>query len=432
MKLNKLVIPAVAAAVVAGVIVAPGAVFAGPTNHHFVGFAGGSAVKAVGSTVESDLTAQSSVDTVETGVSSANTTASVAVSGVLNASVINTTVATTAITGGVQIVSHSHTAGASLLNGLISVGAVDTINTTTVLDDANKTTSNVIHTTFVNLKVGNATIPVNIPQNFHITLPGIANVYLNAAYVFQGPVGSGTIFTLGAGLYVSLLKAAGPSPLGTQVYLNPVYTAVDTVLQQEGPLISGNAYATQITGKVGNLAAIASGPTAQISQPFGGTHGVDKVNSTAFVNLGQVAQVGAVSSVANGVKSGTVTSYSRMTTNLAHINLLNGAITADAVTGQAYAQATPTGVTSTSTFTSLLNLSIGGKPIPVNVSPNTKINLGSIATIIIRKEVKSPFAAVVEALEITINTATLGLPVGAKIIIGFASAAIQPFQSTSG
>lgn len=432
MKLSKLVVPAVAAAVVGGVLVAPGAVFADPTNHHFVGFAGGSAVKAVGSTVESDLTSQSAVDTVDTGVTSNNTTASAAVSGILNASAINTSVATTAIPGGVQIVSHSHTAAASLLNGLISVGAVDTINTTTVMDDAAKTTSNAIHTTFVNLKVGNAKIPVNIPQNFHITLPGIANVYLNAGFAYPGPAGSGTIFTIGAGLYVSLLKGVGPSPLGTEVYLNPVYTAVSTVTQEEGPLIAGNAYATQITGAVGNLAQVASGPTAQISQPFGGTHGVDKVNSTAYVNLGQIAQIGAISSVANGVKSNTVTSYSRMTTNLAHINLLNGAITADAVTGQAYASANTDGTTSTSTFTSLLNLSIGGNPIPVNVSPNTVIKLGNIATIIIRKEVKSPFAAMVEALEITINTATLGLPVGAKIIVGFASAGIQPFQTTAG
>jgi hypothetical protein len=300
------------------------------------------------------------------------------------------------------------------------------------MDDAAKTTSNTIHTTFVNLKVGNAKIPVNIPQNFHITLPGIANVYLNASYVFQGAAGSGTIFTLGAGLYVSLLKAAGNSPLGTEVYLNPVYTAVSTVTQEEGPLIAGNAYATQITGAVGNLAQVASGPTAQISQPFGGTHGVDKVNSTAFVNLGQIAQVGAISSVANGVKSNDVTSYSRMTTNLAHINLLNGAITADAVTGQAYAAANPDGTTATSTFTSLVNLSIGGKAIPINVSPNTVIKLGSIATIIVRKEVKSPYAAAVEALEITINTATLGLPVGAKIIVGRASASVQPFVATAG
>jgi hypothetical protein len=60
------------------------------------------------------------------------------------------------------------------------------------------------------------------------------------------------------------------------------------------------------------------------------------------------------------------------------------------------------------------------------------IKLGSIATIIVRKEVKSPYAAAVEALEITINTATLGLPVGAKIIVGRASASVQPFVATAG
>ena len=432
MKLSKLVVPAVAAAVVGGVLVAPNAVFADATNHHFVGFAGGSAVKALGSTVESDLTSQASVDTVETGVSSANTLATANVTNALSASAITTSVATSAIPGGVQIVSHSHTAAASLLGGLITVGAVDTVNVTTVMDDANKTTSNSIHTTFVNLKVGNAKIPVNIPQNFHITLPGIANVYLNAAYVFQGNPGSGTIFTLGAGLYVSLLKSRAPNPVGTEVYLNPVYTAVDTVLQEEGPLISGNAYATQITASASNIAKVMSGPTAQISQPFGGTHGVDKVNSTAYVNLGQVAQIGAISSVANGVKSNEVTSYSRMTTNLAHINLLNGLITADALSGQAFAAANPDGTTTTSTATNLVNLTIGGKAIPVNVSANTVITLLNIAKVTIRKEVKSPFQASVTVLDIVITTASYGLPVGAEIKVGVAQAGVQPFNPSAG
>lgn len=432
MNLKKLVVPAVAAAVVGGVLVAPSAVFADPTNHHFIGFAGGSAVKAVGSTVTSDLTSQSSVDTVNTGVSSANTLATAVVQNVLNAQAVTTYVATSAIPGGVRIVSHTHTASANLLGGLITASAVDTTNTTTVMDDANRTTSNVIHTTFVNLKVGSAKIPVNVPQNFHITLPGVAQVYLNASYVLQGAPGSGGIVTFGSGLYVSLLKSRAPNPIGTEVYLNPVYTAVTTVTQEEGPLISGNAFASQITAAAGNEVQVYSGPTAQVAQPFGGTHGKDVVNSTAYVNLGQVAQIGAVSSEVSGVKSNTVTSYSKLTTNLAHIKLLNGLITADALTGVAYASATPSGTTSTSTSTSLVNLVIGGKAIPVNVAPNTRINIGNIATVLINGQNKSPFAAVVKVLEITINTATDGLPVGAVIDIGVARAGIQPLQPTSG
>jgi hypothetical protein len=432
MKLNKLLVPAVATAVLGGVLVAPGAVFAAPTNHHFIGFAGGSAVKALGSTVESDLTSQAAVDTVETGVSNSNTAATAVVNGVLTASAVTTSVQTVAVPGGVQLISTSHTAGASLLNGAITVGAVDTVNTTTVMDDANRTITNTTHTTFVDLRIAGAQIPVNIPQNFNVTIPGVASVYLNEGYVFQGPPGSGAVFTIGSGLYVTLLKGYGASPAGTEVYLNPTYTAIATVLQQEGPLIGGLAFGTMIDGAVGDFVRVNSGPTAQQTQPFVGTNGLDQVNSTGYVNLGQAAQVGAVSSTANGVKSSAVTSYSRMTTNLAHVNLLNGAITADAITGQAYAGANTDGTTSTSTYESLVNLSIGGKPIPVNVAPNTVIKLGDIATIVIRKEAKSPFAAVVEALEVTINTATLGLPAGARIIVGYASAAVQTFQSTAG
>ncbi|MDQ1449947.1 MAG: hypothetical protein QOC79_2918 [Actinomycetota bacterium] len=424
MQLKRIVIPVTAAAVIGTMLVAPGQLYAATTNHHFIGFAGASAVKAVGSTVTSDLTSQSSVDTVSTGASSINTLATVSVPNILTSTNVTTSVKTVDVPGGVQIVSHSITSGSSLLGGAITVGAVDTINTTTVLDDANRTTSNTIHTTFVNLKIGSIKIPVNVPQNFHVTIPGVANVYLNSSFVGTGAPGSGGIFTFGTGLYVSLLKGVGASPLGTEVYLNPTYTAVETVTQEEGPLIGGNAYGSRITAAAGNLLSAESGPTAQISQPFAGTNGVNKTNSTVAVHLGTILNTGTLSNTANGVRSNPVPSYSTMSTQLAHVNLLNGLITADALSGQAHVGQVAGGGTESSTTTSLVNLVIAGNAIPVNVAPNTVITVGNLLKITIRKEVKGPVSAAVKVLEIIVTTASYGLPVGAVIEVGVARAGI--------
>jgi hypothetical protein len=294
------------------------------------------------------------------------------------------------------------------------------------MDNATQTTSADINTTLVALKIGNAHIPLNVKKNTAINIPGIATVVVNLAMQQSGP--NGQILTFGAGLAVSLLKGFGGKPKGTEIFLNPVYSAITTVTQESGPLISGNAFDTEVTAHAGQLLNAESGPTAQISQPFGGTHGVDKVNSTAAVNLPSILTLGAASDIANGVKSNTTLSYSRMTSNLAHINLLNGLITADALSGTVEASATPQGVTSTSTSTSLVNLVIAGHPIAVNTKPNTIIKIGNLLTITIGLQAKSPFAAVVKVLDIVVNTASYGLPVGAEIQVGVATAAIQPVQ----
>ena len=111
-----------------------------------------------------------------------------------------------------------------------------------------------------------------------------------------------------------------------------------------------------------------------------------------------------------------------MTTKLAGINLLGGAITADAIEGAAHVETTPSGGTTSSTFTSLVNLKIGGNSIPINVSPNTVINLGTLAKIVIRKEVKNASQALVTALEVTLLQPFGGMQTGAKIEIGVAAA----------
>jgi hypothetical protein len=287
------------------------------------------------------------------------------------------------------------------------------------------TTSSAINTQVLGLKVGNAHIPVPIPQNFHVTIPGIVNVVLNAAFSV-GDNTTGSLMTEGAGFYISLLKGVGTSPVGTEVFINPVYAAIATVSPQTGPVVGGNAYGSQITVVAGKLLNIYSGPTAQVGIPPYGTNGVTITNTTATATIPSILTLGVLTDKANGLK-GPTGGFSQATTqtSLAHLNLLGGLITADALTGTAHVETTANGTsTVASTSTSIVNLVIAGHAIPVNVAPNTVINLASLGQITIRKQVQSANTAAVTLLEIKVTVAQGNIPVGALIQIGYASAEV--------
>jgi hypothetical protein len=394
--------------------------FGAVTTHHMVGYAGGTAVQALGTTVRSDFTSESSVDTNQTGVSQANTAATATVPSVATVGVINTAVKTTDLPGGgAALTTAAQTAGINLFNGAIVAQAITTTDIARV--DASNNTSSDINTTFVGLKIAGFKLPVNIPKNFTLTIPNVATVVLNGSFVSAGPAGSGTIMTLGAGLYVSLLKPRGPHPIGTEIFVNPTYGAIGTVTPVLGATLGGYAYGSKVQASAGHLLRADSGPTAQVSMPSDGTAGKDKVNTTATVSLDQILNLGVVTDTANGVKSDG-TNYSTMTTKLANVNLLGGLIKADALTGVAHVEQVPGGGTKATATTSLVNLVIAGQHIDVNVSPNTVITIANVGKVTIRGQATSPNQALVRVLDIKISTASYGLPVGAEVEVGTAAA----------
>lgn len=425
MRIKKAIAPLVALGVAGALVVAPTSAGAA-TFHHMLGIAGGTAIKALGSTIESDFTSESSVDTYVPGQASANTLAHVAVGQghLANLGVVNTTANTSALDdGGVQVAMAAQTAGINLLDGAIQAKAVTTTVVVTVHGD--NTVDWQTNTQFVGLKIGNLHIPVNIPQNWHVSIPGVATVILNAGFAGAGPAGSGAIMAEGAGLYLSLLKPRGGSPIGTEVFLNPTYAAIATTSPSTGATIGGYAYGSKIDAQAGTLLNVNSGPTAQISLPIDGTQGKTMYNTTAGVSLPQVLGVRLVTDYAEGVKGTAnpfVRSYSKMTTQLANVNLLDGLIKADALTGQAYVQTNPDGTTTATATTSFVNLYIAGHQIPITVSPNTQITIANVGVVTIRKQATTANQALVRLLDIKITTASYGLPVGADIQIGTAAA----------
>jgi hypothetical protein len=418
---KKLVVPVAAAAVVGALVVAPSAAGA-VTFRHMLGFAGGTAVQALGTTVESDLTSESSVDTVTPGAGETNTALTASVPSVATVGAVNTGANSDALDdGGVQVVTSAQTAGVNLLGGAIQARAVTTTDVATV--HGNNTTDYSVHTEFVGLKISGLTIPLTVPKNFHLTIPNVANVVLNASFASAGPAGSGALMTEGAGVYISLLKARGDNPAGTVIFVNPTYSAISTVSPTNTPTIGGYAYGSKITAKAGNLLNAESGPTARISLPINGTGGVVKHNTTATVSIPSVLTASAVTDYAQGVKAATGSrSYSTMTTQLANVNLLGGLITADALTGIAHVETTPGGGTTSTATTSFVNLSIAGRKIPVTISPNTVINLANVGTVTVREQSKNDSQAQVTLLDIKISTASYGLPAGAEVRVGVAAA----------
>jgi hypothetical protein len=380
----------------------------------FTGWTGGTQVTLANGTVTSGLTAAIGVDcTNKVGTTASNTAASVAVPNVISSGAVQTSVASSAVTGGVQILSHARTAGVSVLNGLIKADAVDT---TAVARRVNGVVSTTTSTTFANLKIVGVTLPLTIRKNFNVTIPGVAQIALNVS--FAQTAADGTTLTQGIAIRVSLLKAAGNSPLGSSIYVNP------TVSQVGPPVllpVKGIGYATKISATATSLLQITAGMSAVTTVPCAGTGGVDKTNSTAGVNVPSLVTAGAASSTANGSATAT-TASAKESVSIAAVNLFGGLIKADALKGVAQVTKSGANASVVTKSTTLLNLVIAGKVIPVNVSPNTVITVANLGTVTINQQIQTASSVTVRLLVIKLSVAAYGLPIGAEVQVGVAYA----------
>ena len=386
-----------------------------------VGWSGGSIVHAVNGTVTSALTAASSIEGPSFQADT-NSAATINVADLIQAGAVSTSTAAFPIPGGAEVLSHARTAGVSLLGGAIKVDAVDTYATSTYIDGV---VSSDTFTTLVGLHIAGHKTPVNIPKNFQINIPNIARLILNVQFTVTQ---DGAVMTQGAGLYLSLLKPRGQNAIGAEVMLNPTYSAIQLVNPTLDHFVAGHAYGSRITAAVGQLVNVQSDPTAPISMPGGGTNGVAHYNTIAAADLAPLLQVGAVTTSATGTNTSSV--LDAMTTSeIAGLNLFNGAIRVDAIKATAHAHAGVNGTSLTSPFTdgssTLVNLIIAGKKISLNTAPNTVINVLNLGTITINGVQKTSTAILVRALDIKISTAQAGLPVGAEIQLGVASASVH-------
>jgi hypothetical protein len=382
----------------------------------YAAYSGATQINALGTTIQSGLTAQSSLTGSEVPNSAQTQVASVHVGTLANVGVITSGQEATATLGGTKITSTVEIAGLDLLNGAIKADAIESSSTASasLLGLSGDTA-----TKFVHLTIGGHLIPIDVGKNTRITIPGVADVVLNETKVDIGP---GTVRTYGAALHVTLLKANSGAPAGAEIWVNPTLAMLMPTPDSDAAPVFGSAYSTYVAAAVGNNVKVLSQPTGVVSVPIGGTNGVKYTASLASVKLQNVLTVGALQ---NSVTASTVPGFADVATEseIAKVNLLNGLITADAIDVNAHVRNSAADNVS-ETRMNLVHLVIAGKPYPVNVAPNTEINIAGIARIFINQRVVTPNAAAIIGLRVVLSTAKYGLPIGADIQVAVASARI--------
>jgi hypothetical protein len=186
---------------------------------------------------------------------------------------------------------------------------------------------------------------------------------------------------------------------------------------------SGQAFGTAVTVAPGG-AKITSGTTAPaVLCTFAA--GQTKSNGIAGVNLGSLAEVGAITTSISSVSAGG-TQSAVATTNVAGINLLGGIIKADGLKAVSTASASASGYSTSATGTMFANLRVLGIPIGLNVSPNTTITLPLIGHVILNEQISTVGAnsaqLTVNLVHVAITLKNAFLPIGSALIIGSAEA----------
>jgi len=152
--------------------------------------------------------------------------------------------------------------------------------------------------------------------------------------------------------------------------------------------------------------------------------------SVASVKIASLVDVGAITSGQQAVASGDgvkITSGVK----IAGISLLGGAIKADAIESTSFASASSAGLDG-GTATTFVRLTIGGKAYPLNVPPNTKVEIPGLVEVVINesKVDKSVPGKTIRtqgtALHLTLLKAQGQAPAGAEIKLNPTQALIVP------
>jgi hypothetical protein len=406
---------AAAAAAIASLALAPQSGSAA-TVYTYFGEAGGTQIRALGTLIRSDLTAPSHIIGNKIPASNSNTTASVNVTGLARVGAISTEVASSRAGTVDSIKASAEIANVSLLSGVIRAQALTTSATATHEGDVLNGTGD---TQVLGLKVGSINVPVNVAPNTTIKVGNLASVVINEQKTTR--VGD-KIIQEGSALKVTLLRDRGKVPLGSTITVNPVRVAWGPSIPPKSPPVFGNAFGTLVKAHVADLQAV-SGPTAYVQTPPFGNYGIPIVNTTARLRVPGVVTTGAVESISTST-SVPITADVANSNETAYINLLGGVIKASAIKVIAHANLDAGGNVTVDGSMAPLRLTIGGNTIPIDVAPNTKIEIPNVVSITVNEQVTTAKSIKVTGLHVTLLSPQGELGIGADVRVAEAYAGI--------
>jgi hypothetical protein len=369
----------------------------------------------VGSVVKSGRSAFVILGCTSTlGVNHSNTVASVKIPKALFTGTIDTDAASKATHAGVASTSSAATQHVNLLGGVVKATAIKAVSTTRHNASTGKFSTSAAGTHFVNLVIGGHAISGTPPANTKIPLPGIGYVVLNQHTSHVGSTSAG-LRVIGIHLVVTgtTKRAKSGTELDVSVANSSLKGPVTGVLRGLSFGTSAHAGSTVIAGR--------SFPEYM---PCLGTAGKTIRNTGVGGALPGVLSSGTITSTVNGTVSSTQDSGETSST-IEHMKLLAGVIRASAVRADITANGNPPALGDNSSF---VGLHVTGHPeINDSVPANTQVNLPGIGTLWLHKlvETSQGIKVIMIQLLITSHINPAGLPVGAKIDIGYASVSVS-------
>ena len=315
--------------------------------------------------------------------------------------------------------------GLSAFDGAITADVVKAVANTS----ANATTINSTPagSQFVNLKIAGRSISADVAPNTRVNLPGVGYVLLKS--VNKGGDGQKlSKITVEMLTVVVTQTNAFDLPVGSRIVVAHAVSGFSRT--EPAVIVGGQAYAaTALTttdafqNRVGKAAFVVMGCE--------GTNGKTKTNNVNTLDVGGVLSSGTGVTTAFGgpTTSGTV---AKTTATVQNVELLGTLIVADTV--KAVAQDTfRNGQRFSSTQgTQFLGLEVAGVAVPVDVAPNTRIDLPGIGFVIVNEQILpaagSTARTQVNGLRVKVNkNNTLGIPVGTQIIVAHADSTAVRF-----
>lgn len=391
---------------------------AADVQYFYAANAAGHYVDVLGGVVEDGPSASSQIHTTSVPLENSNTLAGADIAKLLHVEAISTSNATSAIDGGTQVTATAKAADVRLFDGRIRLNAVTTTSTVKVVNGIASFSG---QSELLGLVVNGKKIPVTVSPNTTIEIPGLAKVVINQTAGEN--LSDAGAKVRAAALEVTLLKDVGDYQKNTVIVLTPTSASASPDRPSDGSPLQGIAYALQATATVGDAVKIYAGPFARLQLPAGGTAGNSIEKSTVRVNVPNIAKADVLGSTVEGTRD-PEKSAAEVSSRAASVNLLNGAITVDAVKSTAKVNRAATASQSTTEgIVTIVGLKIGGKPVNIDPKPNTSIDILGLGTLVLNQQIKTSTGIIVRALDLEIGAKGKKLPVGAHLQVATAYAA---------
>jgi hypothetical protein len=305
----------------------------------------------------------------------------------------------------------------SLLGGVIAANDIHALVTSTSSPAGASSTNS---STFSGLMVNGTPENNNPAPNTKLSLPGLGSVILNEQ---SGPFNGSNSTSIGVvamDIQISSSNSLGIAT-GTRIVLAFVQSAIAPAA------VTATTYGLYGLGLGGSTPNVGPGAVAGISCKGGSSS-----SSSSGISSSAIGSTGTEASSASGqlTSSSAVASSQNSISNL---NLLSGLVSANKVTTLANASWNSSGSSSRSGSATFQNASVDGTALPTNPAPNTRENLPGIGYALINEQSGSNDSSganeTVIAIDIYVTVAnnSLGLPVGARIIVSLASAGASSY-----